>query len=137
MSHRDIVRAQLRIDEDVRPFPYKDSEGILTIGCGRNIEQRGLRPDEINLMLDNDIVEAEAIARGLVDGFDALSENRRAVLCNMAFNLGQTRLAGFKDFRAALALRNFAVAAEEMLNSKWARQVGLRATRLAKQMAEG
>jgi lysozyme len=137
MSHLDIVRAQLRIDEDSRPFPYKDSEGILTIGIGRNLEHVGLRPDEIVYLLDNDIKVAEATARVLFENFDGLSENRRAVLVNMAFNLGQTRLSAFKDFRAAINARNFEQAAEEMLDSKWAKQVGVRALRLAKQMREG
>lgn len=137
MSHRDIVRAQLRIDEGSRPLPYKDSEGILTIGVGRNLEHVGLRPDEIEYLLNNDITVAETAARVLFENFDGLSDNRRAVLVNMAFNLGQARLAGFKNFRSAVNARNYTQAAEEMLNSKWAQQVGVRATRLAKQMVEG
>lgn len=137
MSHRDIVRAQLRIDEDVRLKPYRDSVGKLTIGVGRNLDDKGLRPDEVNLMLDNDIIEAEADCRVLFENFDGLSDNRKAVLVNMAFNLGRTRLLDFKNFRAAVNARNYMVAAEEMLNSKWASQVGMRAVRLSTQMRDG
>jgi lysozyme len=136
-DHRDIVRAQLRIDEDVRAKPYRDSVGKLTIGVGRNLDDVGLRPDEIALCLENDIAEAEADARVLFPGFDGLSANRRAVLVNMAFNLGRQRLAGFARFRAAVEARNFSVAAAEMLDSRWAEQVGIRARRLAQQMIEG
>lgn len=137
MSHRDIVRAQLRIDEGVREKPYRDTVGKLTIGCGRNLDDVGVRPDEIALMLDNDIAEAEATAKVLFPGFDSLSENRRAVLVNMSFNLGSTRLAAFQRFRDAVAAGQWERAAAEMLDSRWAEQVGIRAQRLAKQMREG
>lgn len=136
-DHRDIVRAQLRIDEGVRAKPYRDSVGKLTIGVGRNLDDVGLRPDEIALCLENDIAAAEADARVLFEGFDRLSANRRAVLVNMAFNLGRDRLAGFKKFRAAVDARHYALAAEEMLDSRWAQQVGIRAIRLSHQMKEG
>lgn len=140
MTHRDIVRAQLRIDEGTVEHCYMDSEGFWTIGVGRLIDKRRggrLRPDEIALMLDNDIAEAEGDARVLFPTFDAISANRRAVLVNMAFNLGRERLAGFNNMRAAVAAGDFERAASEMLDSKWAGQVGARATRLAKQMKEG
>ena len=137
MDHRDVVRAQLRIDEDVRAKPYRDTVGKLTIGVGRNLDDVGLHPDEIALMLDNDIVAAELTARVLFPSFDGLSVNRRAVLVNMAFNLGQARLSGFGNMRAAVAAGEFYRAAEEMLDSKWAQQVGIRAQRLALQMREG
>lgn len=137
MTHRDIVRAQLRIDEGEKTHPYHDSEGILTIGIGRNLQDKGLRKDEIALMLDNDIIEAERDARVLFPTFDTLSANRRAVIVNMAFNLGRDRLAGFNKFRLAVAAGEFYKAADEMLESKWAQQVGLRASRLSAQMREG
>lgn len=140
MSHRDIVRAQLRIDEGTVEHAYMDSEGYWTIGVGRLIDKRKggrLRKDEMALMLENDIAEAEGDAKVLFPDFDALSANRRAVLVNMAFNLGRERLAGFNAMRAAVAEGNFEKAAAEMLESRWADQVGIRALRLAKQMREG
>lgn len=140
MSHRDIVRAQLRIDEGCVEHAYTDSEGYLTIGVGRLIDARRggkLRPDEISLMLENDITEAEADAKVLFPSFPGLSENRQAVLVNMAFNLGQKRLAEFKRFRDAIEAGAWEQAAAEMLDSRWAEQVGSRAQRLAKQMREG
>jgi lysozyme len=137
VSHREIVKAQLRIDEDMRRFPYRDSVGKLTIGVGRNLDDVGLRPDEIDLMLENDIVEAEGDARELFPSFDALSDARKAVLLNMCFNLGRSRLSAFHKFRAAVADGDWELAAAEMIESKWAAQVGIRAQRLAKQMREG
>lgn len=136
-EHRDIVRAQLRIDEGVRTKPYRDSLGKLTIGVGRNLDDNGLRLDEIAIILENDINDAETDAKALFPSFGELSANRRAVLVNMAFNLGRKRLAGFSRMRSAVAAGKFDVAARQMLGSRWARQVGDRARRLAKQMKEG
>lgn len=140
MSARDIVRGQLRIDEGLVDHAYQDSEGYWTIGVGRLIDERRggkLRPDEIALMLENDIAEAEDDAKALFPSFDSLSDARKAVLLNMAFNLGRSRLAAFQKFRAAVEAELWSLAADEMLNSRWAVQVGLRAHRLAKQMKEG
>ena len=137
MSAREIVRAQLRIDEAVRAKPYRDTVGKLTIGVGRNLDDVGLHPDEIALMLDNDIGEAEQGCGTLFSSYEMLSDNRKAVLLNMAFNLGRERLGHFLKFRAAVDRGDFETAAKEMLDSTWATQVGIRAQRLAKQMREG
>lgn len=137
MTYREITKAQLRIDEGWKSKPYRDSVGKLTGGCGRNLDDIGLHDDEISLMLDNDLVSAEATARVLFPSFDSLSDNRKAALLNMAFNLGQERLAGFHDFRTAIAAADFEKASAAMLDSRWAAQVGARAQRLAKQIMEG
>ena len=137
MTPREILRAQLRIDEGVRTKPYRDTVGKLSIGVGRNLDDVGLRPDEIAYLLENDIAEAERCARELFPSFQRLSVNRRAVLCNMAFNLGQAKLARFQKMRAAVVAKDFEKAAAEMLRSAWAKQVGPRADRLAKLMKKG
>lgn len=137
MSHREIVKAQLKVDEGVRAKPYRDTVGKLTIGCGRNLDDVGLSPDEINYLLENDITRAEEAAAVLFPNFHDLTPARKAVLVNMAFNLGQYRLSQFKKLRKAVQEMDFEQAAVEMGNSLWASQVGARATRLCKQMKEG
>lgn len=140
MRHRPLVRAQLRIDEHEVPYAYQDSRGYWTIGVGRLIDKRiggRLRPDEIALMLENDIDEAEAAARALFPSFPRLSVNRRAVLVNMAFNLGRSKLAQFQKMRAAVAAKDYERASVEMLRSTWAKQVGARADRLSQIMKKG
>lgn len=137
MPYRDILRAQLPIDEGRRTKPYRDTVGKLTIGVGRNLDDVGLRPDEIALMLENDMVVAEKDARSLIHNFDELSDVRKAVVINMAFNMGIRRLAGFVNTLRAINEGRFGAAADGMLDSKWAQQVGERAERLAKQMREG
>lgn len=137
MNYRDIARAQLKVDEGEKLKPYHCTAGALTIGVGRNLDAKGIRPDESALMLENDIRDAEADARYLFKGFDFLSENRKAVLLNMSFNLGRDRLSGFQRFISAVGQGNYSGAAKEMEDSAWFRQVGDRAKRLQKQMREG
>lgn len=136
MSFRDILEQQLRNDEGVRYKPYRDSVGKLTIGVGRNLDDVGLRDSEISVLLSNDMAVAETLARTLLPNFDALSDLRKAVVCNMAFNLGM-RLAGFKETLGAIREGRWEDAANNMLDSVWAQQVGLRARRLADDMRQG
>lgn len=136
MSYADICRAQLPDDEGKRLKLYKDSLGIASIGIGRNLEAVGIRPDEMALMFENDLKDAIALAPKLVPQFESLSDNRKAVIVNMTFNMGE-KLLGFKQMLAGIAAGDFNKAADEMLNSTWAKQVGLRASRLSKMMREG
>jgi lysozyme len=131
------LKAQLTTDEGNRAKPYPCSEGKLTIGVGRNLDDRGLRPDEIQLMLSNDIAESAVECRKLFRNFDRMSEVRQEVLVNMAFNLGFNRLSGFKKLIAAIHASDWSMAAVQMLDSKWAQQVGKRAQRLAAAMQSG
>jgi len=135
--NRARLSKQLEQDEGRRRRLYRDTVGKLTIGVGRNIEDRGLRDDEIDLMLSNDIDEAVSIARSLVVNFDKLDDVRQEVVANMALNLGATRLAGFKQFIGALLRFDFQRATTEMMDSKWYDQVGDRGKRLAYAMREG
>jgi lysozyme len=137
MTYRDIAKAQLRLDEGVRTKVYKDSLGIESIGVGRNLRDKGLSMLEVDYLLENDLTDAERDARSLVAAFDKLSEERKAVLVNMAFNLGRSRLASFKRFLEAVNAGAWEQASAEMLDSIWASQVGARAQRLAKKMREG
>lgn len=129
--------SMVAMHEGFRAKPYKDSVGVLTVGYGRNLQDVGIRPDEARLMLENDLAVAMTDARFLFDDFAALTPNRQRVLVDFCFNLGRTRAAGFKAMWAALEREDYHAAAMEMLDSKWARQVGNRAQRLARMMKEG
>jgi lysozyme len=136
-SYRDIARDQLRVDEGVKNKPYRDTAGKLTIGVGHNLDDDGLSPKAIAFLLEEDIDAAEYDARALFPNFDDLSDNRKAVLINMAFNLGPEGLSLFRKFRRAVTALDFDTAYVELVSSLWADQVGVRATRLAKQMKDG
>lgn len=131
------VYARLSIDEGRRKRIYVDTVGKISGGVGRNLTDRGFRDDEIDLMLANDVAEAVGECRRLIRGFDALAEARQEVLVNMMFNMGYTRLAGFKKMLVAVQAGNWREAASQMLDSKWADQVGDRADRLADAMRTG
>lgn len=134
----DLVRLLTR-HEGRRTHPYVDTAGKLTIGVGRNLTDRGLSGGEIDLLLANDIVMARAACRRLYgDAFDTAAPARRQALISMAFNLGQTRLAGFSKLRAAVRRCDWDLAAREALDSRWASQTGHRAAEVAAMLrAEG
>ncbi len=134
---RTRLSAQLVLDEDKRRKPYRCSEGRLTIGVGRNLDDRGLSEDEIAYLLKNDIDAVERDLDRALPWWRELSQARQNVLANMCFNLGINRLLQFVKALDHMRARRYDAAASEMLNSKWARQVGDRAKRLAVLMRKG
>ena len=134
---RQRLFTQLRLHEGVEHKPYKCTAGYLTIGVGRNIEERGLSDDEIDFLLDNDInIVVDELGR-TYDWFFDLSEVRQRVVADMVFNLGLPRFAQFKNMIAAIEAEDYVQASNEMMDSRWAQQVGLRASRLAEMMETG
>lgn len=135
----------LSLHEGRRSTMYKDSLGYWTIGVGRLIDPaKGgrLREDEIDLMLTNDIREHSVALLKHQPWIATLDEVRRAVMFDMCFNLGLEPFDddGFKDwpiFLLQVRTGKYAAAADNMLSTKWARQVGQRAQRLAKMMRTG
>ena len=137
---REQITKQLRRDEGVEKSAYTDSLGYLTIGVGRLIDKQrggGLSDDEIDYLLANDIVSKERELEARVSFYKGLDEARRGVLLNMAFNLGVDGLLAFRNTMSLIGAGEYDKASVEMLNSKWARQVGARAIRLSKQMKTG
>ena len=133
----NLISSDLEFDEGRRDKPYKDTEGVLTIGVGWNLDDRGLPDHIIDQLLNISISEACGDAAALIDGFHSLSANRQRAMVNMAFNLGKPRMSSFKRMLSAVNRGQWATAAAEMLDSKWARQVGDRAVRLADLMRTG
>lgn len=134
------ITAQLKRDEGVIPHAYQDSLGYWTIGAGHLIDQRkgGKLPDfVIDVLLEHDIEKHGQELFAKLPWVKDLDPARQGALINMAFNLGVDGLLGFTNTLSAVEARDFAVAAQRMLQSKWASQVGPRATRLAEQMRTG
>lgn len=134
---RERLIEELKRDEGVELKAYQDTEGIWTIGIGRNLQDVGVSMDEAEYMLANDIDVAVGELQRTFDWFEGLSDARQRVCINMCFNLGLTRLLGFKKFLAAMAVGDWETAGVEMLDSKWSRQVGARSTRLKDLLLEG
>ena len=124
---------QIKIDEGFRGQPYKCSAGKTTIGYGRNLEANPLTKAEAQFLLENDL--KKTVKKLSRYGFYTNSNPQvRAILINMAFNMGINGLTKFKKMISALESKDYAEAATQMLDSKWAKQVGNRAKRLANQM---
>lgn len=137
---------------------YQDSLGIDTIGIGRNLRDRGISKEELEYMdiphidlvyrdgiteadarylamNDIKIVEQELVAvHPCVENLDAV---RQLILMDMAFNMGVPRLCKFKKMWYAIHELNFDAASLEMLDSRWAKQVKGRATKLSEAMRTG
>lgn len=132
---------QLKGDEGVKAQAYQDHLGFWTIGVGRLIDARkagsGLRPSEIDMLLQNDIDDRiEALTRRL-PWFQNLDDARKGVLLNMSFQLGVDGLLGFKNTLKMIETGDYMGAARNMLLSKWAEQTPQRANRMAEQMRTG
>jgi lysozyme len=137
---------------------YKDSLGIETIGIGRNLKDRGISKEELDymdipnmeLVYQHGLTEADARYLAIndikivenelckvhpcVENLDAV---RQLVLMDMAFNMGVPRLCKFKNMWSAIHEENFEASSLEMMDSRWARQVGRRAKILSDAMKAG
>lgn len=128
------ILEQLRRDEGVRATAYRDSVGVWTLGIGHNLSVPISHDAIMQILLDD--VQAVQTACLALPIWSRLSEPRQGVLLNMAFNLGFDGLMQFRAMYVAMEAGDFDAAARAMLDSRWAIQVGARADRLAKQMAE-
>ncbi len=156
--NREKLTAYIVFHEGRETVAYLDSEGIPTVGVGFNLKRRDARAkiaalgldydavvaadvhlsdDQVLALLAPDIDTAEADARLLVENFDGLCAARQVVLCDMAFNLGRARLSGFRNMLAAVDASDWERAADEMVDSRWYRQVGRRGRRNEQAMRAG
>lgn len=133
---RNRFKNQLIEHEALRTKAYKCPAGKLTIGVGRNLDAKGISKAEAMFLFENDIQDAYRDAATL-SYFKDLDGVRQAVVLNMLFNLGLPTFRGFKRMNAALAQHDYTVAAREMLDSAWAKQVGQRSRELAQMMRTG
>ena len=134
---RNALVRQLRLHEGERLRPYRCTAGKLTIGVGRNLEDRGITSQESAMLLANDIRAVEAGLVRALPWVSRLDDVRQRVLIDMAFNLGLQGLLEFKRTLKAVQEGQYQQAAGMMLESRWASQVGQRAERLARMMLTG
>lgn len=139
MTWQEIVTEQLRRHEGVRATPYLDLAGKITVGIGRNLTDKPLTTDQIMYLFQQDLADATEDAETAVSKpvFDALSDNRRAVLVNLAFNLGVARLQKFKKMLLAVRAARWNEAAVELMDSEAGRTLTSRYQELADLMRQG
>jgi lysozyme len=104
---------------------------VQTVGFGHNLTAHGISQACADLLLDEDVARASAELVRLCPWSAALSPVRRAALTDLCFNLGATRLAQFTQTLASLEQGDYATGAHLLLQSRYAAQVPMRATRIA------
>ena len=116
--------------EGVKKHAYRDINGLLHIGCGRNIDGDtahkgpGLSMREIDEMLQNDIEASIKELSKTYPWFNDLEDGaRKDAVINLHFNMGGPTLAKFKKALGHMKAGNHSEAAVEFLDSRWAKQV--------------
>jgi len=135
--NRDDLRSMLVLHEGLRLKPYKCTAGKVTIGVGRNLDDKGITQAEAFALLENDIDEVCRELDQVWPWWRQMTDPRQQVLADMCFNLGLGRLKGFVNTIGFMKAGEYDKAADGMLASLWASQVGTRAQRLARMMREG
>ena len=138
------LRKQLEIDEGVKYEIYNDHLGYPTFGIGHlvipsDIEYRedvGTRVSEerVRECFDKDVQSVLRDCSLLYKDFDELPEEAQQIIANMMFNMGYTRLSKFKGMKRGVDARDWNKAADEMVDSRWYKQVTNRANRLVERM---
>lgn len=128
---------QLKRHEGLRLKPYLCTADKFTIGIGRNLEDVGISEQEAEMLLLNDIERAKQTLLQKFPWTAELDEVRFAALINFTFNVGIGTVAKFKNAMGLLKQKNYDMAADEFLQSRWANQVGKRAIEVTDQIRTG
>jgi lysozyme len=128
--------------DDASGLPIVSGSKVIghpSIGRGRNLAAKGISPAEEEMLFLNDLADAEEAARVYLGEalWQELNDVRRAVIIDMGHQLGPTGLRGFTRLKDALACGAYAAAAEELLDSKLAKQAPARTVRNAEMLRTG
>jgi lysozyme len=132
---RNLIE-MLKRHEGLRLKPYLCTADQLTIGYGRNIESMGISHKEAEVMLVSDIERCYDELE-VFEWFVTLDTVRQEAMVDLLFNLGLPRFLGFKKMIKHLSNKEYSQAAAELLNSRYAIQVGDRANELAYMLERG
>ena len=138
------LRKQLEIDEGIKYEIYKDHLGYPTFGIGHLVTDKDpefgkdigtpVSKERVYQVFEKDVQIIINECDELYPDFDNLPEEVQQIIANMMFNLGRPRLSKFKGMKRGIDEKNWNAAANEMVDSRWYRQVGARAERLVKRM---
>jgi lysozyme len=140
MISTEQITQRLLSDEDEVLHAYPDSEGYLTLGVGRLIDERkggGITREESRYLLRNDIARRIGECESRFEWFESLDPVRQQAIVCIAFQLGTEGLAKFKKAIAAIVIRDWITAEIELLDSKWHQQTPERCERMAKIILTG
>lgn len=138
------LREEISIDEGVKYEIYLDHLGLPTFGIGHLVRDddpefgqpvgTAVSKDRVNECFDKDVEIVINDCRQLYEDFDDLPSEAQLIIANMMFNMGRPRLSKFKGMKRGVDARDWNAAADEMVDSKWYRQVTNRADRLVQRM---
>jgi GH24 family phage-related lysozyme (muramidase) len=132
-----FMREMLGRHEGVRYKLYVDTVGKVSGGIGRNLTDKGFRPDEVELMFKNDLIEAWKDCEEHIPGFDEMPTKVRYAFVDIMFNMGWPTFSKFHNTLASTAAKDWDGAASHLSDSKWDKQVGKRADELQQMIKEG
>ena len=140
------LREQLKIDEGCVYEIYNDHLGYPTFGIGHLVRESDpengsplgteVSEDRVNEAFDADVEIVLSDCSTLYPDFEDLPEEAQQIIANMMFNLGRPRLSKFVGMKRGVDAKDWDSAADEMVDSRWYRQVGARADRLVNRMRE-
>ena len=138
------LREQLKIDEGCVYEIYNDHLGYPTFGSGHLVRESDpengsplgteVSEDRVNEAFDADVEIVLSDCNTLYPDFEDLPEEAQQIIANMMFNLGRPRLSKFVGMKRGVDTKVWNSAADEMVDSRWYRQVGARAERLVNRM---
>ena len=138
------LREDLEIDEGVKHEIYLDHLGYPTFGIGHLVldtdPEHGqpvgteVSNDRVIEAFESDLESVLSDCKILYSDFDDLPEEAQQVIANMMFNMGRPRLSKFKGMKRGVDARDWNIAADEMIDSRWYRQVTNRADRLVQRI---
>lgn len=131
-----MLKARLTRTEGRRNRPYVDTRGFTTIGIGHNLSAKGVPDELVDAWFKEDLAEAVEGANQL-SVYNQLDPIRQTVIVDMVFNMGIDKVREFVNTLAYLSKGQWDNAAEQMLRSAWAKQVGSRAIELANIIRNG
>ena len=140
----DQLRKELERDEGVKYEVYLDHLGYPTLGighlitdddpeCGASVGTK-VDSDRVQEAFEADVESVLSDCERLYVQFEHLPEEVKLIVANMMFNMGYTRLSKFKGMKRCVDARDWEWAADEMVDSKWYKQVTRRADRLVVRM---
>ena len=138
------LREELKVDEGVKYEIYLDHLGLPTFGIGHLVldtdPEHGMAvgtpvsEDRVNACFDTDVAIVIDECRKLYEDFDNLPGEAQLIIANMLFNMGRPRLSKFVGMKRGVDAGDWNAAADEMVDSRWYRQVTNRADRLVERM---
>jgi len=140
----ETLRKQLEIDEGVKYDVYNDHLGYPTFGIGHLVTDddpengqdvgTSVSEERVREAFEQDVLSVIKDCNKLYNDFDELPEEAQQIIANMMFNLGRTRLSKFRGMKRGVDAKDWNAAADEMVDSRWYRQVTNRADRLVQRM---